>query len=151
VTIFAFWASALREQLTHLARLCQQLMWNDNFRDDLGSHVALMGCAWFLLVFLLICVTSIYSGMWLVCGRGVSAVSGALAPGSCKQGCGRGAHQLSKQAHAPRPCLSPDHKPLEALKQPLQLRCGDFAPCSLVTKQPPRGHPNMIFQLRHRY
>jgi hypothetical protein len=59
--------------------------------------------------------------MWQWCEGAVGctrccAMSAALVPSSCNQGCGRCAHQLSEQAHASSPCLNISHKPLETNK-----------------------------------
>jgi hypothetical protein len=60
--------------------------------------------------------------MWLwcegvvVCTRSC-AMSAALAPSSCNQGCGRCAHQLSERAHASSPRLNSNHKPLVTNKK----------------------------------
>jgi hypothetical protein len=56
--------------------------------------------------------------MWPLCEGEVGctrccAMSAALVPRSCNQGCGRFAHQLSERAHASSPCLNINHKPLE--------------------------------------
>jgi hypothetical protein len=60
--------------------------------------------------------------MWLRCERGVvctrcCAMSAALAPSSCNQGCGRCAHQPSERAHASSARLNSNHKPLETNKK----------------------------------
>jgi hypothetical protein len=59
--------------------------------------------------------------MWLLCEGDVGcarccAMSAALVPRSCNQGCGRCAHQLSERANASSPCLNINHKPLETNK-----------------------------------
>jgi hypothetical protein len=60
--------------------------------------------------------------MWLLCEGDVGctrccAMSAALVPRSCNQGCGRCAHQLSERANASSPCLNINHKPLETNKK----------------------------------
>jgi hypothetical protein len=57
--------------------------------------------------------------IWLLCEGDVGctmccAMSAALVPRSCNQGCGRCAHQLSERANASIPCLNINHKPFEA-------------------------------------
>jgi hypothetical protein len=59
--------------------------------------------------------------MWLLCEGDVGctrccAMSAALVPRSCNQGCGRCAHQLSERANASIPCLNINHKSLETNK-----------------------------------
>jgi hypothetical protein len=60
--------------------------------------------------------------MWLWCEEAVGctrccAMSAALAPSSCNQGCGRCAHQPSERAHASSPCLNINHEPLAKIKK----------------------------------
>jgi hypothetical protein len=70
-----------------------------------------------------------YTGMCILCAGSVGytkccAMSAALAPTSCKQGCGRCEHQLSKRTHAPSPCLSTTQKPLETIMHTMFELCG---------------------------
>jgi hypothetical protein len=66
--------------------------------------------------------------MWLLCVGDVRctrscAMSAALVPRSCNQGCGRCAHQLSERANASNPCLYINHKPLETNKNVVVEAC----------------------------
>jgi hypothetical protein len=117
-------------QLPQLAWLCQHLMLNDDVGDAFGAHESFVvhNFCWYPYSF----VQQICTGKWLSCVRVVGcarcyAMSVALAPSSWDQGFGRCAHQLSERAHAPIPCLSTIHEPLEANKyvvdEPCKRRC----------------------------
>jgi hypothetical protein len=72
--------------------------------------------------------------MWLLCEGDVGctrccAMSAALEPRSCNQGCGRCAHQLSERANASSPCLNINHKPLETNKKSVVEACKRWRCC----------------------
>jgi hypothetical protein len=57
------------------------------------------------------------------------AMSAALVPRSCNQGCGRCAHQLSEGAHASSPCANINHKQLETNKNVVVGACKRWRCC----------------------
>jgi hypothetical protein len=72
--------------------------------------------------------------MWLSCEGDVGctrcfALSAALVPRSCDQGCGRCAHQLSERANASSPCFNINHKPLETNKNVVVEACKRWRRC----------------------
>jgi hypothetical protein len=72
--------------------------------------------------------------MWLWCEGAVGctrccAMSAALAPTSCNQGCDRCAHQLSERAHACSPCLDINDKPFETKKKVVVEPCKGWRRC----------------------
>jgi hypothetical protein len=74
------------------------------------------------------------SCMWLLCEGDVGctrccAMSAALVPRLCNQGCGRCAHQLSERANASSPCLNINHKPLETNKNVVVEACKRWRRC----------------------
>jgi hypothetical protein len=71
---------------------------------------------------------------WPWCDGGVGctrccAMSAALVPSSCNQGCGRCAHQLSERAHASGSCLSIKHKSPETNKHVVMELCKRRGSC----------------------
>jgi hypothetical protein len=67
--------------------------------------------------------------VWAVGCTRCCAMSPALAPSSCNQGCGRLARQLSERAHASSPCLNINHRPLETNKHVVVEPCKRWRRC----------------------
>jgi hypothetical protein len=91
-------------------------------------------CSRCLVLSLLPCPTFPNQAKLLLCEGDVGctrccAMSAALVPRSCNQGCGRCAHQLSERANASSPCLNINHKHLETKKNVVAEACKRWRCC----------------------